>query len=338
MIRDKRRLSLTLAAVVALVVAVFVPLQPRLAPEPALRLAGRPVEAATVTLGPITNDTDQAANDLQVTVAGSGGPITNAQITVTAPGCGTAEVIYEGNLVKIIWGTRCADPGESVTIEVETPSENTVISGVVWTIDGVAIQTFTPTPSPSATPSPTRTPTPSATPTQTGLPRSGSEPGYNPDDWNYKPKKTFASAFEQYNNNCYNYACNTPNDKFAQPGTGGGYTPTAITCAEIIKAAMADGLGNTVSCDTACPAGSYKKALVVAPGKDYHWYRQDSDGTWSHKPGQTEATNRDASGNAITDPRTADRSYPGLNYSDFCGCFCCIPGTVNKSGPGPIWP
>lgn len=25
-------------------------------------------------------------------------------------------------------------------------------------------------------------------------------------------------------------------------------------------------------------------ALVIAPGIDYHWYKQDSDGYWSHKP------------------------------------------------------
>ena len=27
--------------------------------------------------------------------------------------------------------------------------------------------------------------------------------------------------------------------------------------------------------------------LVIWPNRDYHWYRQDADGTWSHKPGST---------------------------------------------------
>lgn len=31
--------------------------------------------------------------------------------------------------------------------------------------------------------------------------------------------------------------------------------------------------------------GGYVVLLVVSPGIDYHWYRQDSDGTWSHKRG-----------------------------------------------------
>ena len=31
--------------------------------------------------------------------------------------------------------------------------------------------------------------------------------------------------------------------------------------------------------------GGYAVLLVVSPGYDYHWYRQDSDGTWSHKRG-----------------------------------------------------
>jgi len=39
---------------------------------------------------------------------------------------------------------------------------------------------------------------------------------------------------------------------------------------------------------------------------DYHYMRQDSDGTWSHKPGEEEVTNLDYSGDVITDPRAAD--------------------------------
>jgi hypothetical protein len=336
MSHSKWRLLLALTAVTALTLAVFLPLQVYLAPQPALRVASLPAEAATITLPPITNDTNQAANDLHVTLAGTGGSLRNARIVRDAPDCSRTpgQATAEGNMIVVTWGSPCVDPGESVVIEVQSDFEFVQIAAVVWTLNGTPIAT--PTSTPTATPTPTRTPT--LTPTPTRMPTSGSEPGYNPEDWNYKPKKTFDSAFEQMNNNCYNYACNTPNDRFAQPGTGGGYTPTAITCAEYIKAAKADGLGDPVDCDKACPAGSYKKALVVAPRTDYHWYRQDSDGTWSHKPGQTEATNKDASGNTITDPRTADRNYPGLNYTDFCGCFCCNPSKVNKSGPGPIWP
>ena len=48
--------------------------------------------------------------------------------------------------------------------------------------------------------------------------------------------------------------------------------------------------------------------LCSAPvlGFDYHWYRLDNTGRWSHKPGQTRATNLDNSKRPINDPRRAD--------------------------------
>ena len=56
-------------------------------------------------------------------------------------------------------------------------------------------------------------------------------------------------------------------------------------------------------------------ALVIWPNVDYHWYRQDNVGCWSHKPGKTAARNTDNSGNRITDPRTCNRG----GYTQFCG-------------------
>ena len=35
------------------------------------------------------------------------------------------------------------------------------------------------------------------------------------------------------------------------------------------------------------PGDGYAVLLVIWPNRDYHWYRQDADGTWSHKPGST---------------------------------------------------
>jgi len=72
------------------------------------------------------------------------------------------------------------------------------------------------------------------------------------------------------------------------------------------------------------------------PGVDYHWYRLDSTGKWSHKPGPTPATNVDASGNPIASPETANRDYSGpdysLNYSVFCGYFCVDKNNVVIAG------
>jgi hypothetical protein len=63
--------------------------------------------------------------------------------------------------------------------------------------------------------------------------------------------------------------------------------------------------------------GNWKVALVLAPGRDYHWYRQNEDGTWSHKPGETPVTNLDASNNIITDPEKANRGV----YTQFVGYY-----------------
>ena len=72
----------------------------------------------------------------------------------------------------------------------------------------------------------------------------------------------------------------------------------------------------------AIPAGAYMVTLAVFPGdrmteSDYHWYRLNPDGTWSHKPGFNPVTNLDDSGNKITDPFTANRGH----YFTFIGYF-----------------
>ena len=77
-----------------------------------------------------------------------------------------------------------------------------------------------------------------------------------------------------------------------------------------------------------CPAHHYKGAMVVDPGHTYHFYRQNPDGSWSHKPGTLPVTNKDASEKVIYVPHNADRNYnknnkkDGINYVDFCGYYC----------------
>ncbi|MCA9298035.1 MAG: hypothetical protein KDA28_03155 [Phycisphaerales bacterium] len=146
-----------------------------------------------------------------------------------------------------------------------------------------------------------------------------------------------APPFTQYNNNCYNYATNRPTNTFAQPG-GGGYA--TIDCPTITSGAVADGL-TPIANPADCPSGSCVVALVIAPGPpasrtgpDFHWYRQNADGSWSHKPGQTKAST-DAAGSPITDPAAAGR---GAGYTIFCGYFC-VPCDFEMPlplpGPGP---
>ena len=129
----------------------------------------------------------------------------------------------------------------------------------------------------------------------------------------------------QFNNNCYNYANNKRTDTFAQPGRYAGAMYTSLTCSAVHKAAEADGLKPS-SASAECPCKKDKIALVVAPGFDFHWYRLGFDGMWSHKPGGTQATDVDSSGNPISNPETANRGV----YTDFCGYFC----SCSDSGQG----
>ena len=58
--------------------------------------------------------------------------------------------------------------------------------------------------------------------------------------------------------------------------------------------------------------GYYSVYLVVDNCIDYHWYRQDKGGYWSHKPGRTPVKKLDASGKMIKNPAKADVG----NYKD----------------------
>lgn len=79
-----------------------------------------------------------------------------------------------------------------------------------------------------------------------------------------------------------------------------------------------------------CNKDFYKGALVVAPNRDFHYYRLNDDGIWTHKPGYKPSTQYDASGKLIHDPEKADRNYGGtLHYKDFCG-YVCIPRDRSK--------
>ncbi len=71
---------------------------------------------------------------------------------------------------------------------------------------------------------------------------------------------------------------------------------------------------------------SLSSGLVIAPNEDYHWYRQNSDGTWSHKPGSNNVIKTDYQGKIIYDPAVADRRYDysrfhTTNYTQWVGCF-----------------
>jgi hypothetical protein len=132
-------------------------------------------------------------------------------------------------------------------------------------------------------------------------------PPYNPGAWNIPTVQPF--------NNCYNYANNQATNTFAQPGRATGHMYTALTCASVQPAAQSDGLVPAANFSGPLASGKgWYVALVIWPNADYHWYRQDKVGCWSHKPGSTIVRNVDNAGQQITDPRTCNRGP----YTIFC--------------------
>jgi hypothetical protein len=142
-------------------------------------------------------------------------------------------------------------------------------------------------------------------------------PLYEPGWWNDAGQK-------QYGNNCYNYSTNYRSDSFAQPGLAAGAMYASLTCPDVLAGAVADDLIADPKANNRCPKEGHLVALVVAPGWDFHWYRKGRTGYWSHKPGGTQATNRDNSANLIPDPRTADRGP----YVDFCTFMVVMHGHI----------
>ena len=154
---------------------------------------------------------------------------------------------------------------------------------------------------------------------------------------------------EYVNSNCYSYAFNFVEygSEKLQPGEIHGTKYTSTSCTEIIKKMRNDYFGENIDDTTLkkeLPKDRYKIALFIDPDKlrtgkndrdqDYHFYRQDCDGSWSHKPGTNNAINEDASGDAITNPEEANKNYEQLcireggddckeehDYSVFCGYF-----------------
>ncbi len=155
-----------------------------------------------------------------------------------------------------------------------------------------------------------------------------SAPDYDYDFWN-EPLDHLV------NNTCYNYAANVLSDTgfTALPGAAAGYDTNAAVlqygfwypCRAYLEGAIADGL-EYVGSDSTCSNGKSPVALFVNRIAGFHWYRLDSDGTWSEK-NETNPPNKatDSSGAPVTDIRDVERLYP-----IFCGHFC----VCSDSAPG----
>lgn len=171
-------------------------------------------------------------------------------------------------------------------------------------------------------------------------PLSGYEPKYEPSRWNSRKElrethNCFAYAMnvhdpKQVRDCLQNKDCNVP---FHQPGSASGHpgfrTRKLKTCPDMVARLLGDNPSMKMTTFTGkCPAHTSKIALVVDPDEDYHFFRQDSNGLWSHKPGGTAVTNLDANHKLIYDPALASRDYTEsgskLNYDTFCS-YLCVP-------------
>ncbi len=158
------------------------------------------------------------------------------------------------------------------------------------------------------------------------MPLSGYELDYEPEKWNGKDKTTY---------NCYAYMLNAKSLGSINPGSSkygalesidDYFTKSVLEEMVRIDAKKYGFIFNAIDKYVACRPGCYKVALVLMPNEDFHWYRQNSDGTWSHKYGPSIVRNVDASGKIITDPETCDRYYSRYtNYEEFVGFYEVSP-------------
>lgn len=135
--------------------------------------------------------------------------------------------------------------------------------------------------------------------------------------------------------NCYRYAVNDPMKSGEEhaPFPGGADPGGHVTCEQIVSGSKKFSALDGVK-DKPCEKGYRKISAVIqdksAPGwNDYHWYRLEKSGFWTHKRGTGPVEDKDASGNPITDPEKANRKYPAQpEYDKFCG-YLCIPQSID---------
>ena len=154
------------------------------------------------------------------------------------------------------------------------------------------------------------------------MPINGYELDYEPSKWSDEDILD--------NHNCYDYALNSMEQVLHHPGGSRGLSDFNIddyykreTLIELMGFDAEEynfdfaPIGKYEQCDP----GYYKIAICSDPGYDIHFYRQNSDGTWSHKMGNDYVSNLDSSNQLILDPENCARKYSFLEYNLFYGFF-----------------
>jgi len=159
-------------------------------------------------------------------------------------------------------------------------------------------------------------------------PLSGSELKYEPHKWN-NPNIVDS-------HNCYSYAMGkiikNLKDK-AQPGYASGfnYLDNNMTCNNLKKRLLKDNPASyTENFDNKCLPGFYKVFLALDIGNDYHWWRQDNNKYWSHKPGATKISNIDGNNKKIMDPLVSSRKFNTRNYDKPC-FYACVQSDLSRT-------
>ena len=145
---------------------------------------------------------------------------------------------------------------------------------------------------------------------------------YNPDSWNLNLNLV-------RNANCYAYALNfkynpkthapflapeeTLKDISLQPGELAGCPQTEYSRENIVGYMEKDmaTIGMFMKKkgkDDKVRRGNWKIALFMDTDNNFHFYRKNTDGTWSRKQGRTEVTNLDSAGEPIKNPENARKS------------------------------
>ncbi|MFA4845360.1 MAG: hypothetical protein WC654_02270 [Patescibacteria group bacterium] len=147
----------------------------------------------------------------------------------------------------------------------------------------------------------------------------------------FEPKKWHACTQNDWQTcesgvNCYSYVLDRPDYYWSVPGEGfvktraekyfvsfnaffSGFSQEDFH-KHMIQGAMKDSLIHVE--EPVERPGYYLSALFFAMNEyDFHWYRKDDDGFWSHKNGWHPVKETDDAGNHISDPRTCAHSeYP----------------------------
>ncbi len=161
-------------------------------------------------------------------------------------------------------------------------------------------------------------------------PLSGAERDYNPNLWNKNDKI-------RETHNCYSYALGKIVKKLnskAQPGYASGFSHIEdddYDCNEFKKRLQKDSPGSYLEkFDNACLPGFYKIFLALDVKNDYHWWVQNKNKYWSHKPGATNVIDIDGSGKKIKNPVLSNRKFKHRDYHKPC-FFACVYSDLTRS-------